>query len=78
MDAKPREYPIEVGYPGTWRDSFDITLPPGYVVDETPEPMDVDIDFASYHASATAKGNMLHYQREYVVRQVEIPADKCG
>ena len=36
----------------------------------------MDIDFASYHASATAKGNVLHYEREYVVRQVEIPATR--
>ena len=47
------------------------------MVDETPDPMDVDMDFASYHAASTAKGNMLHYEREYVVRQVEIPPDKA-
>jgi hypothetical protein len=78
MEDKPRLYPIEIGHPGRWRDSFDITLPPGYTVDETPDPMDVDVDFASYHSSVTAKGNMLHYEREYVVRQVEIPASKAA
>jgi len=82
MENKPRTYPIEIGspgnYPGDWRDSFDITLPPGYVVDETPDPVDVDTDFASYHSSTTTKGNVLHYEREYVVRQVEIPAEKAA
>jgi hypothetical protein len=24
------------------------------------------------------KGNVLHYEREYVVRQVEIPAERAG
>ena len=61
-----------------WRDSFDITLPADHVVDETPDPVDVDMDFASYHAAVTTKGNVLHYEREYVVRQVEIPADKAA
>lgn len=81
MENKARSYPIEIGrpgnHPGDWRDSFDITLPAGYVVDETPDPVDVDTDFASYHSSTTAKGNVLHYEREYVVRQVEIPPEKA-
>jgi hypothetical protein len=71
---KPRAYPIELGHPGHWRDSFDITLPQGYVVDETPEPVDIDVEFASYHS---AVANQLHYESEYVVRQVEIPAEKA-
>jgi len=36
------------------------------------------VDFASYHSSVTAKANQLHYEREYVVRQVEISADKAA
>lgn len=78
MKAEPRKYPIEVGYPGRQRDSFDIVLPPGYVVDETPDPVNVDFDFATYHSATTAKGNVLHYEREYVVRQVEIPASRAA
>jgi hypothetical protein len=78
MDGKPRIYPIEMGHPGRWHDSYDITLPPGYVVDETPDAVNVDVGFASYHSTITAKGNLLHYEREYVVRKVEIPAEKAG
>src|ERR1700722_12053558 len=78
MEGKLRIYPIELGHPGRWKDSFDIALPTGYVVDETPDPVDLDVDFASYHSTITAKANTLHYEREFVVRQVEIPADKAG
>jgi hypothetical protein len=78
MESKTRRYPIEIGQPGDWRDSFDITLPPGYVVDETPDPVDVDMGFASYHAATTTRGNVLHYERDYVVREVEIPAEKAS
>ena len=78
FDDKPRTVPIDLGATGHWHDSFDITLPPGYVVDETPDPIDIDVDFASYHSTITAKDNLLHYEREYVVRQVEIPADKAA
>jgi Domain of Unknown Function with PDB structure (DUF3857)/Transglutaminase-like superfamily len=78
MEGKTREFPIEIGHPGRWRDSFDITLPPGYVVDETPDPVNEDTDFASYHATTTTKGNVLHYEREYVVKQVQIPAARAA
>jgi Domain of Unknown Function with PDB structure (DUF3857)/Transglutaminase-like superfamily len=78
FDDKPRKLPIDLEETGHWRDSFDIALPPGYTVDETPDPVDVDTDFASYHSATTAKGNVLHYERDFVVRQVEIPPDKAA
>ncbi|HEX8812266.1 MAG TPA: transglutaminase, partial [Terracidiphilus sp.] len=78
MDGKPRLYPIVLGHPGTWKDSFDITLPAGYAVDDTPEPVSVDVEFASYKSTVTAKGSTLHYESEYVVRDVEIPPAKAA
>lgn len=78
MEGKPRRFPIEIGYPGRWSDSFDVTLPPGYTVDETPDPVNVDAGFAQFQSSVTVKGDLLHYQSEYVVRQVEIPANQAA
>jgi Domain of Unknown Function with PDB structure (DUF3857)/Transglutaminase-like superfamily len=78
FDDKPRQVPIDLDATGRWKDTFDITLPDGYVVDETPDPISVDVDFASYRSTVTAKGNTLHYEREYIVKQVQIPAEKAG
>lgn len=78
MDGKPREYPIVLGHPGRWTSDFEITLPPGYTVDEMPDPVNVDVPFASYRSSVTAKDNTLHYESEYVVRQVQIPAGEAA
>jgi hypothetical protein len=78
MEGKPRDYAIELGHPGRWRDSFDIAIPAGFVVDETPDPVNIDLDFAAYHSTVSVKGNLLHYEREYVVRQVEIPPEKAA
>ena len=78
FDDKPRTVPIDLNATGRWRDSFDITLPPGYVVDETPDTVAVDMDFASYHSAITAKYKQLHYEREYIVRQIEIHSDKAA
>jgi len=76
FDDKPRVYPIDLNATGRWRTSFDIAIPAGYAIDEIPDPVALDLDFASYHSAVSAKGSVLHYEREYVVRQVEIPADK--
>jgi len=78
FNDKPRTVPIDLNATGRWRDSFDITIPPGYIVDETPDTVSVDVGFANYHSSVSAKGNLLHYEREYVVRQVEIPPTKAA
>jgi hypothetical protein len=78
MAGKARAYPIEIGHTGRWHDSYDIALPPGYAVDETPAPVDVDLDFASYHSTVSAQGNLLHFECEYVVRQVEIPPTQAA
>ena len=74
FNDKSRTVPIDLNATGTWRDSFDIKLPAGYVVDETPDPVSLDMDFASYHSTVTTKGDQLHYERELVVKQVELPA----
>lgn len=76
VDDKPRTLPIDLNATGRWRDSFNITLPAGYTVDDLPDPIDIDMDFASYHSKTTAVGNILHYEREYIVRQVVVPATK--
>ena len=78
FDDKPRTVPIELAATGRWRDSFDITLPSGYTLDDTPDPVNVDLDFAAYHSTVTAKANSLHYEREFIVRQVQIPAEKAA
>jgi hypothetical protein len=78
MQGKPRAYAIELGHAGRFHDNFDITIPAGYVVDETPDPVDVNFDFAQYKSSVSVKGNLLHYEREYVVKDVEIPASKAS
>lgn len=78
FDDKPRTVPIDLGATGHWHDSFDIALPPGYTIDETPDPINIDLDFASYHSSVTPKGNALHYEREFLVRKIELPPDRAA
>jgi hypothetical protein len=74
---EPRRYPIEFDAPEEDRDVFEITLPPGYVVDDLPPAVDADYPFASYHAKTEVVGNVLRYHRTYEVKELSVPANKA-
>jgi hypothetical protein len=78
QEGKPRKYAIVLGHPGRWHDSYQIALPAGYKIDEAPDPVKLDVGFASYASSVSARDNKLFYEREYVVRDVEIPPGKAS
>jgi hypothetical protein len=78
FNDKPRIYPIDLGETGTWRDSIDVALPPDYVVDDMPAAVDLDVGFARYKSDVKATGNVLHYSREYVVRELDLAAEKSA
>ena len=73
---EPRNFPFEFEGPSRDTDSFDITLPPGYEVDELPPPMDVDFSFGSYHSKTEAGGQMLRYTRSMEIKELSVPVDK--
>ena len=75
-DRKERKVPIDLSETMTANDDFTIELPEGYAVDELPEPVKLDMDFASYESSSQLTGNSLHYTRTYTVRQVTLPANR--
>jgi hypothetical protein len=72
-----RKFPIE--FPGPVRDvdTFEITLPPGYEVDDLPPPVDAEFSFASYHSKTQAKGNVITYTRTFEVKELSVPVSKA-
>ena len=74
FDDRKRIYVVNMGETVRKQDSFDVELPAGYVVDELPVPVKKDVGFASYESTTTVQGNVLHYDRTYTVRSIEIPA----
>lgn len=76
IDRKPRTVPIDLSQTMQASDEYDIELPSGYVVDELPDPVKLDVGFASYESRSQVKGNVLHYSRTYTVREVTLPAEK--
>ncbi len=76
VDDRPRKLAVNFGESMMKKDNFDVQLPAGYVVDELPEPVKMDVGFASYESKTTVDQGMLHYTRTYTVREVEVPARK--
>jgi hypothetical protein len=73
LSGKPRKYPIEFSEATRQDDSFDITLPEGYVVDELPKAVDVDCPYGSYKSQVQVNGKTLHYTRMYEIKDVYVP-----
>lgn len=76
VDHKARNVAIDMGQTMLLNDEFDIQLPTGYIVDELPDPVKVDVGFATYESSTEVHGQTLHYKRTYTLRQVTLPAEK--
>ncbi|HZM10430.1 MAG TPA: DUF3857 domain-containing protein [Candidatus Limnocylindrales bacterium] len=70
-----RKFPIQLSGATSEKDSFEIQIPPGFAVDDLPEPKQIDVGFASYKSKVEANGSTLHYTREYVVRDPYIGSD---
>jgi hypothetical protein len=70
---EPRKFPVEFDGPARDSDSFDITIPAGYVVDDIPPAVDADYSFASYHAKTEVNGNVIHYSRTWEVKELSVP-----
>jgi hypothetical protein len=76
LPREARVWPIDLSAVQTRTDHTDLALPAGYVVDELPDAVSLDTDFASYHSAVTADGTTLHYTREYTVKQLQLDASR--
>jgi hypothetical protein len=72
-----RKFPIELEEPTRDTDSFEITIPAGYVVDDLPPAVDADYSFASYHSKTDVKGNVVNYTRTFELKELSVPVAKA-
>ncbi len=75
--SEPRQFPIEFEGPVQDIDTFEITIPAGYQVDDLPPPVDADFGFASYHSKTEVKGNVIGYTRTFEVKELSVPVSKA-
>jgi hypothetical protein len=73
---EPRKYPVEFKGPSQDVDTFEITIPLGYEVDDLPPPVNANYSFASYHSKTEVNGNTLKYMRTFEVKELSVPLSK--
>jgi hypothetical protein len=71
-----RKFPLEFEGPVRDTDTFEITIPPGYEVDDLPPAVDSEYSFASYHSRTEAKGSVIQYTRTFEVKELSVPIEK--
>jgi hypothetical protein len=75
---EPRENDIEFEGPRKDTDVFEIALPDGYVVDDLPEPLEVDNPYASYHSKTEVAGHTLRYTRSFEIKRLTVPVAQAA
>ena len=78
VESKPRQYAFVLGRASRETDSYEIDLPQGYTVDDVPDPVKLDMGFASYQSKIEVAGSKLRYWREYIVRDLRISSDRVA
>jgi len=73
---EPRQFPLEFDGPTLDTDTFEITLPQGYEVEDLPPATDLNYSFASYHSKTEAQGNVLRYTRTFEIKELSVPLAK--
>jgi hypothetical protein len=76
VEHKMRHYPLELGQTARETDTYEIEIPTEYQVDDIPNPVKVDMGFASYESKIEVEGSKLRYWREYIVRDLSVPPEK--
>jgi hypothetical protein len=78
METKePRQFSVEFEGPVRDTDTFEISLPAGYEVDDLPPAVDVDYGYANYHSKTVQVGNAIRYTRTFEVKELSVPITKA-
>ena len=72
MEIKQRKYLVEFSSATLQTDQYEIQLPPGFVVEDIPDPVKADYSFGEYSSKCEVKGNILYYQRTYEIKNVMV------
>jgi hypothetical protein len=75
---EPRKFPVEFPGPRLDNDTFEITMPAGYEVDDLPAPVNLDYSFGAYHSKTEVQGNVIRYTRSLEIKGVTVPVDQLN
>jgi hypothetical protein len=59
-------------------DAVEITMPPGYEVEDLPDPVSAEYSFATYHSKTEVTGKVLHYYRTLEIKEPSVPLSQVN
>jgi hypothetical protein len=71
---KKSQYPVDLSSTSLQSGIIQITLPPGYQVEELPPAVDLHSDFGEYKTGISIEKNVLQYTRMFRIDRILIPA----
>jgi hypothetical protein len=71
---EPRRYPVQFDGERSQIEDYTVHFPDSYKVEDVPDAVSLDTDFASYTSKTEVVGNTLHYTREYRLKMLDLPA----
>ena len=71
-----RSNPIEIESTNTMNETVTFNLPQGFVVDETPDPVNLESTFGKYSTKYDTKDGKLVFTRTMTLNRTTIPAEK--
>jgi hypothetical protein len=77
LSEPKRKTPIEIES-GMIKESAVFLLPSGFVVDEMPDPVKIDVPFGVYETSYEIKDGKLHYSRSMTMKRTLVPVKDYG
>jgi len=72
LERKPRRFPFQFEDTSRETDVYEFELPKEYAVEDVPDPVNVDMGFATYQSKVEVTGSKLRYSREFIRREVLI------
>jgi hypothetical protein len=71
-----RSNPIEIASTNTMNETVTFDLPQGFVIDETPDPVNLESSFGKYSTRYDTTDGKLVFTRSMTLNRATIPAEK--
>ena len=76
LEGEKRKHPVEFLGTTLQSDIYEIALPEGYEVDELPPAVEINSPVGTYRSQLEIEGNILHYRRNYEIKDVRVPVER--
>ena len=75
---KPRRQPVIFSNTAFHSDSFEVSFPGEYSIDELPKPVQLENSFAAYTSQSRVENHVLRYSRMYQLKSIRVSLEQMN